>query len=158
MTDQLIAEYEFSPSHHDTAEALAQALIPESPLGPSASEANVASIHLKRALTLRPDHVPRFERLLDEAEREDPRDYLTELQRSRPQDFEALTFLIAGAYFLDPQVREWLGYNGQLASPDAGPGPGEPTEEELLALVSSQGKTYRPTTWTVGSNTGGTRG
>lgn len=140
--------YELSADHRDIAARLAHALIPDSPLGPSATEAGVADVHLDRALTLRPDHVGLFESLLDEARSEDPRRYLEHLQQTRPKDFEVFTFLVAGAYFLDPLVREWLGYEGQVGSPDGGPGPGEESEAQLIEQVSAQGKTYRPTDWT----------
>ena len=139
--------YELSPVRRDTARRLAQALIPESPLGPSAAEAHVATIHLDRALTLRPDRVALFESLLDEAESEVPRLYLDNLKEERPKDFEVFTFLMAGAYFLDPAVRQWLGYDGQVASPDLGPGPDETSEKDLLTLAARHGKTYRATTW-----------
>jgi hypothetical protein len=147
MPERPTKNYQLTASRRETAARLAQTLIPDSPLGPSADEAHVATQHLDRALQLRPDRVALFENLVDEAAAEDPRQYLEALQRTRPRDFEIFTFLVAGAYFLDPKTKDWLGYQGQGPSPDPGPGKGEPSEQDLLGHTLSHGKTYRPTTW-----------
>ena len=147
MPERPTKNYQLNPSRRETAARLAQTLIPDSPLGPSADEANVATQHLDRALQLRPDRVSLFENLMDEAAAEDPRQFLETLGRTRQRDFEIFTFLVAGAYFLDPKTKEWLGYQGQVPSPDPGPGKGEPSDQELLSKTLANGKTYRPTTW-----------
>ena len=55
--------------------------------------------------------------ILDEAAGCDPRRFVRELDAERPEDLAVLSTAVAGAYFLNPQVREMIGYPGQEASP-----------------------------------------
>jgi hypothetical protein len=99
-------------------DTLADQLIPGEAGMPSASEAGATGVWLEAVFEARPD-------LREPVEQRDP---------------AALATAIVAAYYFNPDVRERIGYPGQLAIPL-----GPPDHEELLESVRARGPVYRPT-------------
>lgn len=119
---------------------IADILIPDAEDMPSASQAGVHTRWVDEALRYRPDLQERFRTALSVAAGHEPAEAVELLNSDHIPAFEALGTLTAGAYFLNPDVRQRLGYPGQtptLARPD--------TElyENLLMNVMQRGQVYR---------------
>lgn len=121
---------------------LADLLIPPHEKMPSASEADADGVWVDRALQARPDLIEPFNALLRELQNEPPEQAIRRLDKEDPERFALLTEIVAGAYFMNPKVRDLLGYPGQRAIPVH-----DMTEEldELVAPVMARGPIYRPT-------------
>lgn len=123
------------------------ALIPSFEAMPSASEAEVVSHWANEVLNIRHDlreSLFRALRVLDKLESNEAKEKLNALQKQDPEAFNALGVVVAGGYFLNPDIREKIGYPGQICRDDY------EAEEEmgyvsdgLLAPVLSRGTLYR---------------
>ncbi|PBC35831.1 hypothetical protein CJ178_30720 [Rhodococcus sp. ACPA4] len=83
---------------------------------PSASEAGVITDLLPRALEVRDDQKDRFIEIVGALPSSTPADALGSLESGLPaEDFDLVAHLIAGAYYLNPDVNAKLGYQGQEA-------------------------------------------
>jgi len=123
--------------------ALADLLIPAGNGFPSASEAGVANEGLDQLLAVRPDLLNPLKGLLLRAQDRGPAEFIAELQRNDSAAFGVLAELVPGAYFLNPDVRTKLKYDGQSARPID---PREDyLEDGLLQSVIDRGPIYRPT-------------
>src|SRR5688572_23966076 len=96
-----------------TLAALADVLIPAGEGFSAASEAAVATDGLDQVLNFRPDLTGPLSLILERARRKTAIDAIAELQTQDPALFGFLAEIVAGAYFLNPVVREQLGYQGQ---------------------------------------------
>ena len=67
------------------------------------------------------------------------------LQTEDPLGFDLLCTVVAGAYFLNPEVRQAIGYPGQQAVPIVPEEPPDYEQDGLLASVIARGPIYRPT-------------
>jgi hypothetical protein len=122
---------------------LADILIPAGEGFPSASEAGVAGEGLDQLLVFRPDLAAGLKKLLGAAANHPAAEFVAHLRSSDPAGFGLLTELVPGAYFLNPQVSEQLGYHGQGPRPiDART---DALDESLLQAVKNRGLIYRPT-------------
>jgi len=134
----------FDANERSVLAGLANVLIPAGEGFPSASEADVAGEGLNQVLSFRPDLAAGLKELLVSARGRPPAEVVTELHKADPAGFDILAELVPGAYFLNPQVRERLGYHGQ------GPRPFDPRpdylDDDLLQSVIDRGPIYRPTT------------
>jgi hypothetical protein len=120
---------------------LADLLIPASERMPSASQAGVGDKWIDRAMEARQDWAPHLVALLEKAQGKDYRATLAELQTSEPATFTILTEMVAGAYFMNPEIRKLIGYPGQRAIPiQTSP---DDHLEELLKPVIQRGPIYR---------------
>ena len=123
--------------------ALADVLIPAGEGFPSASQAGVAGAGVDQVLSLRPDLAAGLRQLLAAARGVPAAEFIAELRRSDSASFGILAELVPGAYFLNPQVRTKLGYDGQTARPlETQP---DYLEDGLLQAVIDRGPVYRPT-------------
>jgi hypothetical protein len=123
--------------------ALANQLIPASDGMPSASQAGVAVEWLDVVLRARPDLVEGLRNVLDRAAGRAPADVVADLMAHDRRTFSILAELVPGAYFLNPDVRRAIGYEGQTAQA-IDPRP-DYLDEGLLDAVISRGPIYRPT-------------
>jgi hypothetical protein len=114
---------------------LADQLIPAESGMPSASEAGAVGDYLDRVLAARPD----LEAPLAGIDGD-----LADLPERDPAGWAALTAAITAAYYLNPRVRERIGYEGQRAIP-FDPDEADYLEDGLLAGVQARGPVYRPT-------------
>jgi hypothetical protein len=119
--------------------ALAETLIPASENMPSATTAGVADAVLDLVLGYRPDLVDAFTAALAFCADLDPEPALDALAAEHPDQFEALTVLASGAYFLSPAVKAAMPY-------DAAPRPARDDLDsyvDLLEAVVDRGFTIR---------------
>jgi hypothetical protein len=122
---------------------LADVLIPAGDGFPAASMAGVTSEGLDRLLAVRPDLTPGLKKLLSAAKGREPAEVMAELKATDPAGFGILTELVPGAYFMNPDVRSALGYDGQVPHP-IDPRP-DHLEDGLLQSVIDRGPVYRST-------------
>lgn len=118
---------------------LAETLIPASDTMPSATTAEVSGSLLDQVLDYRPDLVDALTAALDSSAGKDPEAALDSLSGEQPDQFEALTVLAAGAYFLSPVVKAAMPY-------DAAPRPARDdmdTYVDMLETVVDRGFTIR---------------
>lgn len=126
---------------------IADALIPTHTARPSASGADVPTRWIDAALTARPDLAPALKEVIAACADVDPSApasaIFTRLQGLRPELVGAVGTLTAGAYFLNPEIRQLIGYPGQEARPHN-------VHAELpylgmLEKVVERGEIYQPT-------------
>ena len=122
---------------------LADLVIPAGNDFPSASEAGVAHEGLDQLLAVRPDLLDPLKSLLVRAKDRSATEFLQELQTHDPAAFAVLAESVPGAYFLNPDVRAKLKYDGQSGRAI------DPREDYLddglLQSVIDRGPIYRPT-------------
>jgi NDP-sugar pyrophosphorylase family protein len=136
------------PAERETLAGLADELIPSSDSKPSASQAEVSGTWVDRVLESRPDMAAELVSLLKAVEGQDPREAVERLQSQPGTQFDTLKEVVAGAYFLNPEVNRVIGYPGKQDIPV------ETTAEdletltarlkELTAPVVERGSVYRP--------------
>ena len=127
---------------------LADILIPAGDGYPSASEAGVANDGLDQLLAVRPDLLEPLKNLLLRAKDCSAAEFCRDLQTKDSAAFGILAELVPGAYFLNPDVRAKLKYDGQSGRRI------DPREDYLddglLQSVIDRGPIYRPTPPTEG--------
>ena len=97
--------------------AVADLLVPEAHGMPSASQAEVPTRWVDDTLRLRPEMLPVLRRALAGVEGDDPGAALRRLVDEDLEAFEVLGTVVAGSYYMSPDVRVELGYPGQEARP-----------------------------------------
>jgi hypothetical protein len=123
--------------------AFADALIPGGAGLPSASAADVHQSWIDRTFDCRPDLTAMVMKVIGGTA--DPADELKRLRQAEPDLFENFAFAIAGAYFMNPEVRQLVGYPGP-APLRKRPKPGEAEDYlrgGLLDPVIKRGPIYR---------------
>lgn len=112
---------------------LAEAMIPRSQGMPGASDIALVNAPLDRVLKHRPDLATSLDTLPDAADDESAEAYLARLEERTPNAYQALLQAVLGAYYMHPEVKRCLGYQGQQAQtlPRGGFG-GEDLIEPLL--------------------------
>jgi hypothetical protein len=128
-----------------TLAALADVLIPAADDMPAASKAGAAGQWLDEVLRVRGDLEAPLQGLLERARGVDPPAEVERLEREEPEAFEALATAVAGAYFLNPEVRRLIGYPGQEPRPIEPEEPPDYEQDDLLASVVERGPIFRPT-------------
>ncbi|MCY7401474.1 MAG: hypothetical protein LH477_11065 [Nocardioides sp.] len=123
-----------------TFAGIADVLIPAFEGMPSASEAAVPDRYLDEALGYRPDLENSLLAALAAARGLGVEDAVELLNTEHIPAFEALGTLLAGAYFLNPEVRQLIGYPGQVPTP---PKDDMDTYLDLLENVLDRGQVYR---------------
>ena len=133
----------FSEQDRALLARLADVLIPAGNGMPSASQADVAGIHLDQVLTARPDFALSLRGLLDRARGTDPTAFVERERRANSPAFAVLAEFAPSAYFLNERVRQQIGYAGQTALQlDERP---DYLDDGLLDSVIRRGPIYRPT-------------
>jgi hypothetical protein len=125
--------------------AVADVLIPKGAGMQSASEAGVAARWLDEVLRLRPDFGHPLATVLDNMNGVDPAAAVARLRAEDPAGFGVLAEVVAGAYFLNPEVRKAIGYPGQQSVPIQPEDPPDYEQDGLIASVIARGRVYRPT-------------
>ena len=122
---------------------LADVLIPAADGMPSASQGDVSGRWLDAVLAARPDFADSLSAVLAKARHCDPQDVIAKFRVHDPAAFDVLAEIVPAAYFMNPDVRQAIGYAGQ------GPQPIDPhpdyREDGLLESVIRRGPVYRPT-------------
>ncbi|MEM1068376.1 MAG: hypothetical protein AAGG48_21895 [Planctomycetota bacterium] len=125
----------------ETLLKLADCLIPSSKGRLSATEAHVDN-WINDVLQARPDLEKPLSRVLRQGRDKDPADFIEQLRQKKRKLFRTLTEVVAAAYFMNPEVKETIGYHGQVAHPIDESLEVEPS---LLQPVLQRGPIYRPT-------------
>ena len=133
----------FDPSQRAVLADLADVLIPAGDGMPSASAAAVAEEGLNQVLAAVPSLGASLADVLARAKGREAAEVVTSLARTDPAAYGILTEVVTAAYFMNPNVRQAVGYTGQ------GPTPLDPRvdymEDGLLESVIKRGPIYRPT-------------
>jgi hypothetical protein len=133
----------FDPAQRAVLAGLADVLIPAGDGMPSASAAAVAEEGLNQVLAAVPGLGASLADVLARAKGREPAEVVASLARTDPAAHGILTEVVAAAYFMNPDVRQAVGYTGQ------GPTPLDPRvdymEDGLLESVIKRGPIYRPT-------------
>jgi hypothetical protein len=83
--------------------------------------------------------------VLEAADVSDPAGALRRIETTDEVGWGTLTTVVAGAYFLNPEIAAKVGYPGRRAIPvDRDPNP-DWLEDGLLDSVMSRGPVFRPT-------------
>jgi hypothetical protein len=135
----------FDAARRAVLAAVADVLIPKGDGMPSASEAGVAARWLDEVLRLRPDFGPPLATVLDAMKAVDPAAGVARVRAEDPAGFGVLAEVVAGGYFLNPEVRKAIGYPGQQSVPIQQEDPPDYEQDGLIASVISRGRVYRPT-------------
>ncbi|QIB33067.1 hypothetical protein [Ancylobacter pratisalsi] len=101
------------PDERRVLARLADVLVPRSGDMPSASEVALCNAPIDRALASRPDLLPTVRALVARARDCHAHEFVREIEKDDPIALQALLQLIAGAYYMLPEVRAMLGYAGQ---------------------------------------------
>jgi hypothetical protein len=128
-----------------TLAGLADVLIPAGDGMPSAATAGAAERWLDEVLRALPEVDGPLAALLDRLADVEPGAAVQMLERADPPGFDLLCTVVAGAYFLNPEVRQAIGYPGQQALPIVPEDPPDYEQDGLLASVIARGPIYRPT-------------
>jgi hypothetical protein len=124
--------------------AIADELIPAGGGMPSASEAGVSGQYLDDVLTSLPDLRDALDTTLAAVDGLEPAEAIAVL-RQDPAGWGVLTAVVPAAYFMNPAIREAIGYPGLERRPidvDAEP---DYLADGLLDSVIARGPVYRPT-------------
>jgi hypothetical protein len=139
MTAQVTGE-SLSDEERALYGALADVLVPNAVGMPSASQADVNTHWIDVALKARPDLTPMLRQALQLAEGLPAEDAVESINHDHPAVFDALGTITAGAYLLNPRVKELIGYPGQIPQPVV-----DDVESylDLLEHVVERGPIYR---------------
>ena len=127
------------PEQRQTFGILADTLIPASGEMPSATSAGVPGALLDQVLGYRPDLAESFVAAVAACAGKEPAAALDELAVGNADQFEALTVVTSGAYFVSPAVKAAMPY-------DAAPRPAREDMDgyiDMLANVVERGFTIR---------------
>jgi hypothetical protein len=125
--------------------ALADQLIPAADGMPSASEAGVAGEWLDAILVAEPAFGGALTAALASVDADDPAAALERIRTTDPGGWGTLTTVVAGAYFLNPEIAAKVGYPGRRRLPIDHSGTPDWEQDGLLDSVVSRGPIYRPT-------------
>jgi len=124
--------------------ALADLLIPADGDMPAASAAGVADAGMEAVLTARPDLLEPLHVALSTAAYDEPTQALAILRDKHPAVYSALGELVAGAYYLHPDIQRRMGYRGRQAiAIDVTDSVLAKGDAELLAPVVQRGRIWR---------------
>lgn len=121
---------------------VADHLIPAAHGMPSAGEI-VGDARIAFVLGARPDLALPLGGALRAELGDDPAARLAALERDHPDHHAALVMVVVGGYYTDPDVRERLGYPGQVAKPVQAWRYPEYIEEGLTDQVLARGPVWR---------------
>jgi hypothetical protein len=131
----------FTQIERELLSSLADVLIPAGDGHPSASAADVAGAGLDQVLATCPEVSTGLREVLRKAEGRTAADVVAHLRAHDAAAFGVLAEFAAGAYFMNLQVREAIGYGGQTARAI------DPAPDylDLLESVVRRGPIYRKT-------------
>lgn len=130
----------FTPGELSRLAALADHLVPAAEGMPCASAAGMPGPLLDQVLNARPDLRAPLKRLLDRAEGEAPA-FIAGLYGNDREGLRVLGLVVAGGYYLSPDVRARLGYSGPSRQQPA-PAP-ELADHPALQRVRARGPIWR---------------
>lgn len=136
--------HQLNDSERRVFAVLADVLIPEAEGMPSASQVGIQNAPLDRVLKLEPSFASDLRRGVRAAVGHDPTSVVESLHRDDPAALNAIGLVASAAYYMQPRVRELLGYPGQVARPATADEEHDYLREGLLQAVIDRGPIYRP--------------
>ena len=133
----------FTPAERELLAQLADVLIPPAEGHLSASAAGVAAAGLDAVLETCPEMAAGLRELLGKAVGRSAADAVADFRKNDAAAFGILAEFAAGAYFMNPAVRQTIAYEGQTARA-IDPRP-DYLDDGLLDSVIARGPVYRPT-------------
>ena len=133
------------PALRETFRSIADVLIPSAEGMPAASKVGVHEAPLDHVLALRPDIAEQLLRGLHAAASRPAREAAERLNKEDPEALSAIGLAASAAYYMQPRVRELIGYPGQESRPA---NPNETLEyvaNGMLQQVIDRGPIFRPT-------------
>ncbi len=121
---------------------LADVLIPSGARMPAASEAGVSREWLDAVLAARPDLVEPLRRILASAKGRTAQEAVEQLRETGA--LGVLAEIVPNAYYMNPAIRERIGYPLQQAVPIEPGEDDDPDAQALIASVRQRGTIYRP--------------
>jgi hypothetical protein len=140
MTDDPMAA--FDTARRETFARIADFLVPEAHGMPSAGSV-ITEQRLGFVLGARPDLAEPLHAALRPGLPDDPAQRLDALERDEPMVHEALLLIVVGAYYTDKDVRDRIGYPGQLAKQLYSWKVPEYVEEGLIDQVIARGPVWK---------------
>jgi hypothetical protein len=134
-----------SDSDRDVFAAMADVIIPAWERMPSAKSVGVHRSLLDAVLLARPDLVDGVTSAIATCRDRAPSEGVNQLFRSDKAAFDAFTLAATGAYYMDPTVRELLGYPGQVSPPYDPMETPDYLTDGLLERVTRRGAIYKST-------------
>lgn len=128
-----------------TFSAIADVLIPEAEGMPSASQVGVHLETLDRILSLRPDLVEAFLRGIRAAGGQDAREAANAMNRQDTAALSAIGLVASAGYYMQPKVRQLIGYPGQESRPGNPDETPEYVTNGMLQQVIDRGPIFRAT-------------
>ena len=128
-----------------TFRAIADVLIPAAEGMPAASAVGVHGEVLDRILGLRPDLSARFFRGIRATTGQAPEAAAESLNSTDPEALAAIGLVASAAYYMQPRVRELIGYPGQEKRPGNPDETPEYVANGMLQQVIDRGPVFRPT-------------
>jgi len=132
-------------THRATFAGIADVLIPEAEGMPSATQVEVQGPTLDRLVELRPDLREAFFRGLNKAAGKDPREAAELLNAEDAAALSAIGLLASAGYYMQPKVRQLIGYPGQENRPVDADSEPEYVTNGMLQEVIDRGPIFRPT-------------
>lgn len=132
-----------SPELRAWLTAVADVMIPATSTMPAASDVGVSEHQLDVVLAARPDLAETLQRAWKLVNQVAPENVLSTLDEQDGECFDAVRIVVAGGYYVHPEVRRLLGYHGQeprVVRVDVVP---EYIEEGLLERVMERGPIFR---------------
>lgn len=120
---------------------VADVLIPATDTMPALRDADAAGEWLDRACRARTDLVDELGVILDDLADGDLPSALASMHARDRSTFDVIATFVAGTYYMVPEVRELIGYPGQLSAP----APLELAADELSESVFAQAMNYSGT-------------
>jgi non-ribosomal peptide synthetase component F len=134
--------------------ALADHLVPAAERMPQASAVGMPGALLDQVLNARPDLRTQLLQLLRRARGVEPAQFIAGLYRDDPEGLHVLGLVVAGGYYLSPEVRRRLGYPGQTRQSFDPDTPAEYLTDGTLQRVIDRGPIWRnPDMATPGAET-----
>ena len=128
-----------------TFAGIADILIPEAEGMPSASQVGVHKAVLDRILSLRPDLVENFLRGVRKAAGKEPRAAANLLNKEDTPALSAIGLVASAGYYMEPRVRQLIGYPGQEKRPGNPDETPEYVTTGMLQQVIDRGPIFKPT-------------
>lgn len=136
---------QIDPALRETFRAIADVLIPAAEGMPAASEVGVHEGTFDRIIALRPDLTERLLRGLRAAAGHSAQEAARRLNTEDPEALSAIGLAASAAYYMQPRVRELIGYPGQESRPGNPDEVPEYVDNGMLRQVIDRGPIYRPT-------------
>lgn len=136
-------QFELTDEQRADLGGLADVILPHAEGMPAATEVGVHGRLMDQVLNVRDDLAPAIFEAIDRSRALTPRDALVALREADYVTFSQLVLAVRGAYYMSPEVRQLLGYEGGKARPAPYEASAMELSEGILDPVLERGPIYR---------------